>query len=316
MVGVSITREGKLSLTKDGGDGKSCLTQSMMPMNSHLKNSNQLFLKPEDTKNVLQNQQISQNPLSKSDDSEFIGSRNQQIQQSHIPSENSSVNREMRFEESCEDYGYQGFLIKSRYANDRKETAASEYQTQSFLNSGTQQLEQMDLQMEQVTQRMNDMEEVKESQQFNQIQQIQTAPQITSSSMRFLRNNSIVRGDVKFKMVIRCVIKFYKRKFDWIRKNIPMTKIQEELLEELFTHKNYQPRTEKEKFKSFNTVFREWLFSQLPFCKIFNIFYNQQKQNVINRAIYHYGEIVRPDFEQFIDHLHDLSNQTLKNNDF
>lgn len=46
-------------------------------------------------------------------------------------------------------------------------------------------------------------------------------------------------------MVIRSFIKHYKRRFEWIRANIKMTKVEEELLEELFTQKNYKPRTEK-----------------------------------------------------------------------
>lgn len=82
-------------------------------------------------------------------------------------------------------------------------------------------------------------------------------------------------------MVIRCVIKFYKRRFEWVRNNIPMSPVECELLEELYTHKNYQPRTDKEKFKSFNSIFREWLFQLRPFCISFNIFYS--KINFINR---------------------------------
>ena len=74
-------------------------------------------------------------------------------------------------------------------------------------------------------------------------------------------------------MVIRCIIKFYKRRFEWLKKEVPMNKMEAELLEELFTHKNYTPRTDKERFRSFNSVYREWLFQMKPFCEAFKIFY-------------------------------------------
>lgn len=61
-------------------------------------------------------------------------------------------------------------------------------------------------------------------------------------------------------MVIRCMIKFYKRKFEWLKNRINMTETERVLLEELFTHKNYMPRTDTQKFRSFNSVYKEWLF--------------------------------------------------------
>ena len=46
-------------------------------------------------------------------------------------------------------------------------------------------------------------------------------------------------------MVIRCIIKFYKRKFEQLKKEVSMSAKEMELLDELFTHKNYLPRTDK-----------------------------------------------------------------------
>lgn len=78
-------------------------------------------------------------------------------------------------------------------------------------------------------------------------------------------------------MVIRTFIKYFKRRFDWIIKNIEMTGLEQELLEELITHKNYKPRTDKQRFRSFNTVYREWLFKLRPFCDLFNIFISNKQ---------------------------------------
>lgn len=75
-------------------------------------------------------------------------------------------------------------------------------------------------------------------------------------------------------MVIRRVINFYKKKFDWLKAQVQMTLEEEKELKELFTSRNYIPRAEKETFKSFNTIFKDRLFSMPSFCKAFHIFYS------------------------------------------
>jgi len=79
-------------------------------------------------------------------------------------------------------------------------------------------------------------------------------------------------------MIIRCLIKFYKHRWEWLEMTVPMTPTERELLHELFTQKNYRPRTDRHRYRSFNAHFKEWLFRQKPFAKSFNIFYG----NILN----------------------------------
>lgn len=78
-------------------------------------------------------------------------------------------------------------------------------------------------------------------------------------------------------MLIRCVIKFFRKKggTNGIHADeINATPLEEPILTELFTKRNYVPHKGDIVFKSFNTDFRDWIFSLPAFCRAFIIFFS------------------------------------------
>ena len=98
-----------------------------------------------------------------------------------------------------------------------------------------------------------------------------------------------------------------------------MTPTESELLRELFTQKNYKPRTEKHRYRSFNAHFKDWLFKLKPFAQSFNIFYGKlfpssiesERNAVLDRALYHYGESAYADFARYLDGLNERCLKTV-----
>jgi hypothetical protein len=82
-------------------------------------------------------------------------------------------------------------------------------------------------------------------------------------------------------MLIRAVIKFFrKRDFE---ADLPMATPQEQIiLKELFTMKNYVPHSGARVYRSFNTEFRDWIFSLPAFCHAFTLYHGK-----INVVVYY-----------------------------
>ena len=73
-------------------------------------------------------------------------------------------------------------------------------------------------------------------------------------------------------MIIRCMKRHFKKRFAQLVSRVHMSPEELVYYEELFCHKKYKPHTFTDSYKSFNTVFRDWLFQQRPFCEAFIIF--------------------------------------------
>lgn len=71
-------------------------------------------------------------------------------------------------------------------------------------------------------------------------------------------------------MIIRAVIKYFRKRITRLNVEIGMMiPYEERALLELFTKRNYTPNDGVKVFKSFNTEFRDWIFSLKAFCKAY-----------------------------------------------
>lgn len=83
-------------------------------------------------------------------------------------------------------------------------------------------------------------------------------------------------------MLIRAVIKYFRKRIGRIREELrPRDHEEEEILFELFTKRNYVPHSKTEVFRSFNTEYREWIFSLPGFCRAFNLYYGKIRSSDI-----------------------------------
>ena len=81
-------------------------------------------------------------------------------------------------------------------------------------------------------------------------------------------------------MLIRAVIKYFRKRISRIQEELrPRDHEEEEILFELFTKRNYVPHSKTEVFRSFNTEYREWIFSLPGFCRAFNMFYGKERSS-------------------------------------
>jgi len=86
-------------------------------------------------------------------------------------------------------------------------------------------------------------------------------------------------------MLIRAVIKYFRKRIGRIREELrPRDHEEEEILFELFTKRNYVPHSKTEVFRSFNTEYREWIFSLPGFCRAFNLYYGKKRS--YNRRLF------------------------------
>jgi hypothetical protein len=82
-------------------------------------------------------------------------------------------------------------------------------------------------------------------------------------------------------MLIRAVIKYFRKRISRIQEELrPRDHEEEEILFELFTKRNYVPHSKTEVFRSFNTEYKEWIFSLPGFCRAFNMFYGKERSSV------------------------------------
>ena len=76
--------------------------------------------------------------------------------------------------------------------------------------------------------------------------------------------------------MIRAVIKYFRKRINRIKEDLrPKDREEEEILIDLFTKRNYVPNNRKEFFRSFNSEFKEWIFSIPSFCRAYCIFYGK-----------------------------------------
>jgi hypothetical protein len=93
-------------------------------------------------------------------------------------------------------------------------------------------------------------------------------------------------------MLIRAVIKYFRKRIGRIREELrPRDHEEEEILFELFTKRNYVPHSKTEVFRSFNTEYREWIFSLPGFCRAFNIYYGKMRSS--DMKFFKIGEVRR-----------------------
>ena len=90
-------------------------------------------------------------------------------------------------------------------------------------------------------------------------------------------------------MLIRAVIKYFRKRIGRIREELrPRDHEEEEILFELFIKRNYVPHSKTEVFRSFNTEYREWIFSLPGFCRAFNLYYGKKRS--YNRRLFNIWE--------------------------
>ena len=130
-------------------------------------------------------------------------------------------------------------------------------------------------------------------------------------SGRLSKNGQFIRGDVKFKMIIRMIKRFYKKRMRMLREEVPMSNDDFNFLSDLFTSKNYQPRNGPTTYRSYNKQFKERIFAMASFCSAFMLFLgkslswllDKQTDLVIDRASFHYGENAKKDFQEYLTDL-------------
>jgi hypothetical protein len=78
-------------------------------------------------------------------------------------------------------------------------------------------------------------------------------------------------------MLIRAFIRFFKPRVKKFHLYAPdMTAAEEETIMELVTGKNYVPHRGPRYFGSFNTAFKEFLFSMPAFCLLFRVYHSKE----------------------------------------
>jgi hypothetical protein len=81
-------------------------------------------------------------------------------------------------------------------------------------------------------------------------------------------------------MLIRAVIKYFRKRISRIGEELrPRDHEEEEILFELFTKRNYVPHSKTEVFRSFNTEYKEWIFSLPGFCRAYILFYGKKRSS-------------------------------------
>ena len=91
-------------------------------------------------------------------------------------------------------------------------------------------------------------------------------------------------------MLIRAVIKYFRKRVSRIQEELrPRDHDEEEILFELVTKRHYVPHSKPEVFRSFNTEYREWIFSLPGFCRAFNLFYGKERSS--DGRFFNIGEV-------------------------
>lgn len=105
-------------------------------------------------------------------------------------------------------------------------------------------------------------------------------------------------------MVIRAVIKYFRKRISRLATDLPhMTPHEEEVLRDMFTRKNYIPQSESQVFRSFNSEFRDWIFRMPSFCRAFTLFYRKYLDQTYKKQAPTFGGLFR-----FNLHLHGNSD--------
>ena len=82
----------------------------------------------------------------------------------------------------------------------------------------------------------------------------------------------MVRIDVKFKMIMRNIRRYFKKNFYLLINLGVISERDLEYLKNLFFSKNYVPSDGIKAFKTFNSQFKDYAFSFVPFCFAYVIF--------------------------------------------
>ena len=75
-------------------------------------------------------------------------------------------------------------------------------------------------------------------------------------------------------MLIRAFIKYFRQRISKLHLYVPdITPLEEDVLYELISAKNYVPHRGQKVFGSFNTEFKEYLFEMPSFCILFRLYH-------------------------------------------
>jgi hypothetical protein len=91
-------------------------------------------------------------------------------------------------------------------------------------------------------------------------------------------------------MLLRVVIKYYRRcTVEQLRVELPhMQREEEAVLIDLFKSRNYKPHKGTTVFRSFNSEFRDYIFSLPAFCHAFVLFIGMHEFITISRPLPRY----------------------------
>ena len=120
---------------------------------------------------------------------------------------------------------------------------------------------------------------------------------------------------------MRSVISFLRKREKLVRDLPDLSSRERNFLLEMATTKKYTPRSYTGIFSTYNFKYRDWIFAEPSFCRIFMIYYGMHsnlknkigtmKESIISRAVNLYGIAMRKDFEKFLADLKRLALKTL-----